>query len=423
MAQLLLNAMMRLAHSEMFNRAKWLRTSGAVVWFIWIVVITSPVRVHSWQTNRNWNDAAAGFIGKTLVRAGQPSAVSFSLSNASSFSSNEVNEVRRALESQLVARGARIVKQEQAIADLRIILSENVAALIWIAEIRTGSKRDVVMMDVARNETLDSAQPSPALVLHKESVWSQYEPILDFAIWENRSRLLVLGPRTVSSYRMNNSKWTFEQSQSIPRLGPAPMDIRGRLLMRDRKFEAFVPGEHCTGALDAGLTLECRQTDDPWPLAGENSPRAFFSATRNFFTGVLTGVNPQRSPAPFFSAANVQSAGRNVWIFAGTDGRVRQSEAGEGDLRLAWGSTITGVKSGCASGWQVLATGLGDWSQRDLLQAFELGDGVVPVTSAVEVAGPVTALWPAADGSSAQVVARNVGSGKYEAFSFSISCR
>src|SRR5262249_61113596 len=130
-----------------------------------------------------------------------------------------------------------------------------------------------------------------------------------------------------------------------------------------------------------------------------------------------------KSSAAFCSAANVQSGGRDIWVFAGSDGRVRQLDSADGELRVAWGSALAGVKSGCGSGWQILASGTGDWTQPDLLQAFDLSQGATPVTSAVEVPGPVTALWAAADSGSAAVVARNLATGKYEAFSFSIGCR
>ena len=360
-----------------------------------------------------------------MDRAGRPSAISLDLRNSSSLSNAETYDVRRAINSQLSARSIRVVKPEQALTDVRVTLSENASGLLWVAEIFSGTKRDVVMTEVSRSEPAASSQVSPALTLLKEQVWSQFEPILDFALFgDHRSRLLVLEPRTVSLYRLKDSRWNLEQSQPIPRSSALPADVRGRLLLlHDQKFEAFIPGQHCNGSADGSLTLECRQVDDPWPLAGENSPRAFFSPTRNFFTGVLAGSSATRSSVPFFSAANVQSGGRDIWVFAGTDGRFRQADLAESDLRVTWGSSLAGIKSGCGGGWQVLASGTGDWTQHDLLQGFELTQGATPVTSAVEVPGPVTALWAATDGASTAVVARNLGTGKYEAFSFSIGCR
>jgi hypothetical protein len=414
------SAMIRLTHSKMSVSAKWLRR-WSLRFSVFVAVLALPQALRSQAAKSTWTDAAADLVAKTLARAGQASAVSMDLSNASSLSSDDAGTVRRLLEAQLAARGARIVKPEQAAADLRFTLSENAGGLLWIAEIISGSKRDLVMTQVARSEAQSAIELAPAITLHKELIWSQYEPILDFAIWENRSRLLVLDPWTVSLYRLSNSRWSLERSLPIPHSRPSPMDTRGRLLMlRDHKFEAFVPGQHCTGTSEGGLRLECRQADDPWPLAGENSPRAFFSATRNFFTGVLTGAP---SVAPFFSAAFVQNGNRDIWTFAGTDGRVRQLANGENELRVPWGSTLAGVKSGCGSGWQVLAAGTGDFAQRDLVQAFELSQGVAAVTSAVEVPGPVTAIWPTAEANAVAVVARNLTNGKYEGYGVSINCR
>src|SRR5262249_25893505 len=262
-------------------------------------------------------------------------------------------------------------------AELRITLSENAAGLVLVGETRSGPKRDVVINEVARNENPVTGQGLPALTPHKELIWSQSEPSLDFApSGENRSRLLVLEPSTLSLYKLSNSQWNLEQSQPIPRSGPLPTDVRGRLLLlRDQKVEVFLPGQHCNGSAGGGLTLECRQADDPWPIAGENSPRAFCSATRNFFTGVFTGSSATKSSAAFYSAANVQSGGRDIWVFAGSDGRVRQLDSADGELRVAWGSALAGVKSGCGSGWQILASGTGDWTQPRPLHALDPSDG------------------------------------------------
>ena len=416
--------MIWLAHLQMHlsvkRRAASLLAKGL---FLFLAVITLGGNAQSWQIRTEWNDAAADLVSKVVERAGRPSVISLALSNRSSLSSPEAAEVRRTLESQLASRGIRIVKPEQALSDLLITLSENAAGFLWVADVRSGTRREIVMTQVPRSETLVAAPLSPALILRKELIWSQYEPILDFAFWDNRSWLLVLEPRAVSLFRSHEGRWRLEETLPVPRSTALSADVRGRLLMlADRKFEVFLPGQRCVGIADSGLTLECRQADDPWPLAGESSPRAFFSASRNFFTGVLTGNAPKPS-APFFSAARVEAAGREVWVFAGTDGRSRMFDGAESEVRTAWGSTLAAVKSGCGSGWQVLATGAADWTERDSIQAFELASAPAPATAAVEVSGPVTALWPTAEGSSGNAVVRNLTSGKYEALSLSVSCR
>lgn len=416
--------MIWLAHQKMYlsvqRRAASLLAKGL---FLFLAVIILAGAAQSWQIRTEWNDAAAELVGKLLERAGRPSVVSLALSNSSSLSSSDAAEIRRTLESQLASRGIRIVKPEQALSDVHITLSENAAGYLWVADVRSGTRREIVMTQVPRSEVIVAAPLSPALVLRKELVWSQYEPILDFAFWDNRSWLLVLEPRAVSLFRSHDGRWRLEETLPIPRSAAISADVRGRLLMLpDRKFEVFLPGQRCVGIADSGLTLECRQADDPWPLAGENSPRAFFSSGRNFFTSVLTGNAPKPSVS-FFSAARVEAGGREMWVFAGTDGRFRLFDGAESELRVAWGSALAAVKSGCGSGWQVLTTGAADWTERDSIQAFELASAPTPATAAVEVSGPVTALLPAVEGSSANAVVRNLTNGKYEALSFSVSCR
>jgi hypothetical protein len=416
--------MIWLAHHEMYLSVQRRAASLLAKGLFWLVAVTTLAgAAHSWQARTEWNDAAAELVGKVMERAGRPSVISLALSNNSLLSPSDTTEVRRALETQLASRGIRIVKPEQALSDLRITLSENAAGLLWVADVSSGTRREIIMTQVPRSEIPVAAQNSPALILRKELIWSQYEPILDFAFWDNRSWLLVLEPRAVSLFRSHEGRWRLEETLPVPRSAAPSADVRGRLLiLPDRKFEVFLPGQRCVGMADSALTLQCRQADDPWPLAGENSPRAFFSANRNFFTGVLTGNAPKPS-APFFSAARVDAAGREVWVFAGTDGRLRMFDGAESELRAGWGSALGAIKSSCGSGWQVLATGAADWTERDSIQAFELASSPAPATAPVELSGPVTALWPAAEGNSGNAVVRNLTSGKYEALSFSVSCR
>ena len=83
-----------------------------------------------------------------------------------------------------------------------------------------------------------------------------------------------------------------------------------------------------------------------------------------------------------------------------------------------------GIKSGCGRNWQLLLTAAGDYTQSDSIQAAEAeGSAIAPVGAPVDFPGPVTALWPASDGNSAIAVAKNLSTGRYEAFSLSITCR
>lgn len=175
------------------------------------------------------------------------------------------------------------------------------------------------------------------------------------------------------------------------------------------------------------LAIACRDGDDPWPLAaGESKQSAFFAPTRNFFTGGLApGIGKQASVAPFFSAVPLPRKGYTLWAFAGVDRRLHLHD-GVNELVVAaagWGSAIAAVKSGCGTGWQVLASGEQDWRSQDTVRAVEIADREPAVVSQpLELPGPVTEMWTAADGRSVTAIVRNLRSGRYEAYTLSIAC-
>jgi hypothetical protein len=188
------------------------------------------------------------------------------------------------------------------------------------------------------------------------------------------------------------------------------------------KFEAYLPGEKCSGAADSSLALRCAASDDPWPLGSDHDKARAFFGTRNFFTGALTGVPGVTSVAPFYSAAVVPKSDSQV-LLESTDGKLRHL-SGE-DAGLATGSDIAAIQSECGAGWQLLLTGTGDPTQPDTIRAADFSGGsFVLVGAPLEFESPITALWPASDGASAMAVTSSPGvSGTYELFSISIACR
>jgi hypothetical protein len=88
-----------------------------------------------------------------------------------------------------------------------------------------------------------------------------------------------------------------------------------------------------------------------------------------------------------------------------------------------WGSDVVSIDSGCGSTWQVLATGAGDWTQKDQIQLYEIKDSrATAIGQPMPLSGPVLALWPADDGKSARLISRSLESGSYEASIVSVSC-
>lgn len=376
------------------------------------------------QSTDTWKQPAHDLVTNVLARASGPSSVSLSIRNISSLSSADVEQVRARLEAQFRAGGAEITGQERAVTEVAVTLSENAAGYLWIAQIGHGPTQQIVMQQVLRSQAAIIPQLTVSITLRKQQVWSQsdHEPLLDFALLDGGAKLLALEPSFVSLYRNQQSRWELEQSQPIARTKPWPRDLRGRLLLRsDHKIEVYLPGKKCSGTADPGIELECRDSDDPWPLGNnEQQVRAFFGA-RNFFTGALAGVKAANNVPPFFSAA-VAEGEDPIMLLAEIDGTLRDRQGKV--MATDAGSDVAGVKSGCGTGWQALVTATGDRGQSDKIRAVEIAGGALrPVSAPLELPGPVTALWSAGEGKATDAVVRNLKNGRYEAYLISVDCR
>lgn len=391
------------------------------------MLLLLPPKAHPQSIATNWTEAARELARQIAEKVGSPSNVSLTIKNVSGLSGGDEAEIRRAVESQLSSAGLRMVKPEQSVADIRLTLSRNVQEWLWVAELHHGNSSEALLVPVLIRQTGPLTGVSSAITLHKTLIWAEPDAraVLDVAVLgggSNPNALLVLDSSMVSLYRMQSSHWELEQAQPIPRSRPWPRDLRGRIIMgHDRKFEAYLPGMKCTGSADSGLTMECHAADDPWPLgASDDGPRAFLGA-RNFFTGAMTSGSG--NAAPFFSAAPAQADSKGSLLFAGTDGMLRLSGSPGTGMR-GWGSDLVGVRSECGHNWQALFSGAGDYTQSDSVRAGEVeGSTVVPVSPPLDFGGPITALWTAADGNAAIAVCKNLSTGRYEAFSISVSCR
>ncbi len=378
------------------------------------------------------DDAARELAGKITATLAPGEAVVLNLRNLSSLTAPEVAVVRHALEAKLQSRGVRLVQDSASHVEIRVTLSENFEGYLWVAEFARGETPAVAMVALARPAAAGRSRASSALVIQKELVWEQEEPILDLALLDTqdgpRSTMLVLEPAKVSVYRRETDRWELWHPYSLPATRPWPRDLRGRIFVRDHSFSAQLPGMECKG--DIGKTkMECEESTAPLGLADGNEPSEefYFVAGRNFFTDrrFRSGEGGGKLP-PFFSAAAVQKNDGAYWIFTVVDGRARlyrkQSEEPEA-IFTGWGSEVAGIQTQCGSGGQVLATRPGDWTEPDAIRAYEIVDhDVVAVSSPVEFPGPVTALWPATDGSNAIAVVRNLKTEHDEAYRLSFSC-
>jgi hypothetical protein len=246
------------------------------------------------------------------------------------------------------------------------------------------------------------------------------------------SRLLVLDASAVSVYRHPANpagRWELEVSLPIAHSRIFPRDLRGRLLLRrDHLFDVYLPGTFCRTNSNTPLTLTCNNSDDPWPLTPEdNGVRAFYAASRNFFTGAVSPAIGKISNVPsFYSAAALPRPSYTLWAFAAVDGSLHLVD-GVTDQAIratksTWGSDLATVHSSCGSGMQLLVSESGD-PEHDALRAFEIPDrDPVAASSPLEFDGQIVALWPESSGASAVAIVKRKDTGWYDAYRISISC-
>jgi hypothetical protein len=153
--------------------------------------------------------------------------------------------------------------------------------------------------------------------------------------------------------------------------------------------------------------------------------RAFFAASRNFFTGALSpGIGKVSNVPSFYSAAALSRSNYTLWVLAAVDGSLHLVDGMTDQLIRGgkWGSDLAAVHSSCGTGTQLLASESGD-TERDGLRAFEVPDrDPVAASSAAEFDGRIVALSPESTGAGASAVVKRRDTGWYEAYRVSISC-
>jgi len=411
------------SHNPVYNAPILDMRNSARFSHIAIVLLLCPfVFASNWQ-------APAEQLAQKIAAATGPGAVALDVANRSSLSQADADEIRRQLITELAVLGVHFVSADQAAATVRVSLSENLQNYVWVAEIHQGTNEPVVVMVAWPLLSPAMAEhPRSVLTIHKTLLFTDESRILDVALLNgNPQHMIVLQPENVVLFTLQNGHWQQDQAAPITHSHPWPRDLRGRLVLRkDHLFDAYLPGVFCRSTATAPLGLNCRDSDDPWPIgAAEFGLSAFFGPARNFFTGALSpGVGKQTTTSAFYSAAPLPRDKYMLWVFAAVDGQVHLLDGITDQLagKLDWGSDIVSVRSGCGIGWQILATGNSD-GPADTVKAFEIADRQAGAASEpAEFNGSVTALWTESDGTTAIAVSRNSETGKYEAYRLSITC-
>ncbi|HXW93106.1 MAG TPA: hypothetical protein VEK33_21330 [Terriglobales bacterium] len=388
----------------------------------WLLLIAGIACASDWQ-------APASQLAQRIAGITGPGAIGVSVLNRSSLSPSDADDVRRKLLSELAAYGVQSTTSDQAAATVQISLSENLQSYIWVAEIHQGASEPVIVTVAVPGSLKGSGDRSASpLTIRKSLLWSDENRILDVAVIDgNPAHMIVLEGESVALYRSQNAQWQPEQILPVVHVHPWPRDLRGRLLLRkDHLFDAYLPGVYCRSTPTAPLSMSCDDSDDPWPLtenAGELN--AFFSASRNFFTGAISpGIQKQTMVPAFYSAAPLPRDRYTLWAFAAVDGQVHFLDGvGQQDFsQLGWGSDLASVHSGCGPGWQILTTS-NESGSTDEVRAFELADRQPnPVSAPAQFNGGITALWSNSGSTGVTAIARNGETGQYEVYRLTIDC-
>jgi hypothetical protein len=317
---------------------------------------------------------AAKDLARSVAAAVVHEPVAVTVRNLSSLGPGEAAEIRRLFEAELKAAG-------QPSADVQLTISENLTEYVLAAEIRRAGEHQVLLESWPRTPAVAAgSKGTPRVTLQRTLLWEEDQPILDAA--QSGDATLVL-----DGGRVLLVQGAAQQAAPIPMTHPWPRDLRGRLSFSGTAFTAWLPGTVCSGSLQPQLSIDCRDSQEPWLLApGVPAP---FSPARNTFEGRV----------PFSSAAVVGDA----WIVSGGQ----------------WGGDVAGVQTPC--GVRILATRNSGLAEVDSVQPFELTNGAaIPAGPAMEFPGPITALW--SNGGSATAVTHDLQTGRYAAYSLAPAC-
>lgn len=399
-------------------------SSGLRVRWAWcLLLLVTPA---AWAAD--WRRPEAQLAEKIAAVTG-PGVVALEITNRSSITPSETEQIHRGLIAFLANSGVQISVAEQAAATVRVTLSESLQNYVWVAEIQQGTNdASVVIIATPRPDSAINTQVALPLMLHATQLTSQSEPILDATILEgNPRRMLVLGENAVTVFEFKDGHWLPGPPLTINHDHPFPRDVRGRIVLRkDHLFDAYLPGLICRSSNASPLALNCSRSDDPWPLQTEDfGVSGFFAPARNFFTGALVpGIGQQKSAPAFYSAAALPRGKYALWLFAGTDGQLHLLDGMNDQIaaNIRWGSDLAGIHAACRPDWQVLATSVGSGIE-DSIQAFEFADREpAAVSPPLQLNGAITALWTARSGDSATAVTRDWETGNYEAVQLTLTC-
>jgi hypothetical protein len=312
-------------------------------------------------------DDAAGKLAAEIgsrMPAGTKARCEFA--NLSSLAPEEAAQLERSLRGAL--RPWCVDESVADAADIRVTLSENWKEFVYAAQIRTTAGAIVLLETSPRMPRSNGAAGAMPLTLRAEKVWEGPQRLLDFTALKSQSGAEEYWLLTEEGVVLRLVGRTIVSQLQLSRTAPASRDLQGALTQAAQGVQATFAGKTCTISPDAFRVTECHPTS---PEEGNGA----------------AGSAPDRN--------------------------VRQR-----------GSQSPFVEGACPFVRPILASGGGDYTEKDLVQLFDGSDSPAnfpgtPVSTPIFLSGPVLKISGTGD---LGIVVHNLDSENYEAYRVYISC-
>ena len=111
------------------------RVLGALV----LVAMVTPASASDWRTPESQ-------LAAKIAATTGPGVVALDVTNRSSISSADMEQIRTELTSLLANSGVRVWQPDQAAATIRLTLAENLQEYVWVAQIQQAAHQESVIM-------------------------------------------------------------------------------------------------------------------------------------------------------------------------------------------------------------------------------------------------------------------------------------
>ena len=135
------------------------------LWFCALLMVALPAASAVQQEPSSNTAAVSEFVQSVLSRAASPSAIAVSFQNVSSLSPEAQEALQNAVLNGFRTANVKLVKAEQAVADVQITFSEDWQGYVWLANIQMGSSSQLVIKKLPRQQRATSSR-APTLWRH-----------------------------------------------------------------------------------------------------------------------------------------------------------------------------------------------------------------------------------------------------------------